>query len=114
MARTERLVVDLTERSQIRGSRFGLLGLRGLGGGGFGLCGLQAMVPRHFLEGLQFFVGAAPGALQGIDDPPEALKDDGIGSEGIAGSAGDGCVEVFYQKGGASGLPEPVRGPEGF
>jgi hypothetical protein len=72
------------------------------------------MGPRHFLEAFQFFVGAAPGALQGIDDPLEALKDDGIGSEGIAGSAGDGCVEVFYQKGGASGLPEPVRGPEGF
>jgi hypothetical protein len=58
------------------------------------------------LEALQFFEGAVPGALKGIDDPLEALKDAGIGGEGVAGSAGDGCVEIFYDKEVGGALPE--------
>jgi hypothetical protein len=72
--------------------------LFGLRGGGFGYWGAHGMAPCHFLEALEFFEGAVVGALQGIDDPLEALEDYGIGGEGVAGRAGDGCVEFFIRK----------------
>ena len=81
----------------------------GLGGGfgsGSGLRGPLAMGPRHFLEAFQLFEGAVIDALAGIDDPLEALEGGGIGGEGVAGSAGDGGLDIFYQEGVAGGQPE--------
>ena len=95
---------------------------RGWGGGGIGLLRQGTRIGRgvgrgvrrkrrrpHFgfgLEALEFFEGAVPGALQGIDDPLEALEGDGIGGEGVAGSAGYGGLDIFHQEGVADGLPK--------
>jgi len=59
----------------------------------------------HF-EAFQFFIGAVPGALAGIDDPLETLEGEGVGGEGVAGCAGYGGFDIFYQEGVAGGEPE--------
>ena len=68
----------LTDRSQIRGSGFGLFGLEGGSRLDFGLRGSQGMAPRH-----EFFEGAVVGPLAGIDDALEALEDGRGGREGV-------------------------------
>ncbi len=81
-----------------------------LGGWGVGLGlrlrGSQGMAPRHFLEAFQLLAGAVVDALAGIDDPLEALEGGGIGGEGVAGSAGRGCVYISYDEEVVGGLPE--------
>src|SRR5580700_2041252 len=104
----------LTERSQFRGSGFGLFGLGGVGGGGIGLGGLGLLregtgvggrnrLP-HFLA-LQLFEGAVIGALAGIDHPLKALESGGGGGESVARGAGR-SFGVFFQEGVAGALPE--------
>ena len=82
---------------------FGLrAGGRGSGGLGLGFRGAQATGLRHF----EFLEGAVVNAIAGIGDPLETLECAGIGGEGVAGSAGRGCVDIFYDEGVVGGLPE--------
>ena len=66
----------MVERSQIRGTGFGFLGLRGALGQGLGL--------GH----AEFFQGAVVIPFAGVDDALEALEWAGLGGEGFGGIAG--------------------------